>query len=59
MRIKKDRPWNEFPLGTKAHACTGGYWIKVKSGWKWSTGDTFPRPGGNAVGKCIELPIKN
>jgi len=56
MRLKKDREWREYPLGTKAHALNGGYWIMVKTGWKWCSGDTFPTPGGDAFGNCIELP---
>ena len=54
--LKKDRDWVEYPIGTKAHAYNGGYWIRVKTGWKWHCGATFPSPGGDAIGKCIELP---
>jgi hypothetical protein len=43
-------------MGTKAHAFNGGYWIRVQRGWKWFSGDTFPRPGGDACGACIEFP---
>ena len=56
MKIKRDRPWSEYPIGTKAHAFMGGYWERVKNGWKWCTGATFPRPGGDAIGECVELP---
>lgn len=35
------------PLGTKAPAIGGGYWLKVADGWKWFNGDTFPSPGGD------------
>jgi hypothetical protein len=56
VRLKKDREWRDYPIGTKAHAINGGYWIRVKNGWKWCSGDTFPTPGGDAVGNCIELP---
>ena len=56
-RMRQTLPWNEYPIGTKAHACTGGYWIKVHNGWKWCAGNaTFPTPGGDAVGVCVELP---
>jgi hypothetical protein len=51
-----DRPWDEYPMGTKAHAFNGGYWIRVQRGWKWFSGDTFPTPGGDACGACIEFP---
>ncbi len=39
--------WDEYPLGTKAHAVMGGYWERVEAGWKWCTGSTFPRPGAD------------
>lgn len=52
-----DRPWLEYPLGTKAHAHTGGYWIRVEYGWQWgSRGGVFSTPGGDACGKCVEFP---
>lgn len=54
--ITQDRPWREYLMGTKAHAFNGGYWERVPTGWKWFTGSTFPTPGGDAIGKCIELP---
>lgn len=44
-----------LPIGTKAQAFDGGYWVKVERGWKWFTGDTFPRPGADFNGK-ISLP---
>ena len=53
---KKDRCWSAYPLGTKAHAYNGGYWLRVLEGWRWCSGDTFPIPGGDAMGDCIEMP---
>ena len=53
----KDRPWSEYPVGTKAWALGGGYWIRVPNGWKWHNGDTFPTPGGDATGR-VTLPPK-
>jgi len=50
------REWREHPIGTKAHASTGGYWIKVERGWRWCTGSVFPTPGGDVT--RIELPGK-
>jgi hypothetical protein len=47
--------WNDYPIGTKAFAINGGYWIKVTHGWKWCTGATFSTPGGDFNGQ-IELP---
>lgn len=44
----------EYPIGTKAHSSGGGYWEKTKRGWKWCTGATFPRPGGDVC--YFELP---
>ena len=50
-----DRPWGEYPVGTKAHAIMGGYWQKNDKGWwKWCTGSTFPNPGGDAL--SVTLP---
>lgn len=54
--LPRDRPWNQYPVGTKAHADNGGFWIRVSSGWKWGQGSIFPTPGGAAVGNCVELP---
>jgi len=53
-----DRPLSQWPIGTKAYAFSGGYWIRVEGGWKWWCGSTFPRPGGDARGNCVELPRK-
>ncbi len=55
---ERDKPWCCYPLGTKAHAINGGFWTRVIRGWKWCTGATFPTPGADAVGHCIELPQK-
>lgn len=41
------------PLGTKAPSFNGGHWVKVERGWKWCTGSTFPRPGGDWTGELI------
>ena len=56
MRKAKDRPWKDYPMGTKAYSFSGGHWIKLSIGWKWCTGAIFPRPGGDATGRCVELP---
>lgn len=48
LRQRKDRPWSEYPIGTKAHSINGGHWTKTDRGWKWCNGDTFPTPGGDA-----------
>jgi hypothetical protein len=53
--IKADKPLAEYPVGTKAKACMGGWWEKVARGWKWCTGDTFPTVGGDWDGR-IALP---
>jgi len=46
---KADRPWKDYPLGTKACALMGGYWLRVEHGWEWaSSGCVFPTPGGDA-----------
>ncbi len=46
--------WNIFPVGTKAHAIMGAYWVKTERGWKWFSGATFPTPGADVA--RIELP---
>lgn len=56
--IVKDRDWSKYPIDTKAYAFNGGYWIKSTLGWKWFNGSTFPTPGGDAIGMCVELPKK-
>ena len=53
--IQKDRDWKDYPVGTKAKAVTGGYWIRVERGWRWFNGSTFPTPGGDASGE-VSLP---
>lgn len=50
-----DRPFAAHPIGTKAKAIGGGYWIKNERGWKWCTGSTFPCPGGDWTGE-VSLP---
>jgi hypothetical protein len=50
-----DRPFAAYPIGTKAKAIGGGYWIKNERGWKWCTGSTFPCPGGDWTGE-VSLP---
>ena len=47
------RRLKDYPIGTKALAICGGYWIKTHKGWKWCTGSTFSRPGADAY-KFIE-----
>jgi hypothetical protein len=55
-----DRPWSAYPLGTKAHSCMGGWWLRTERGWQWNgKHGTFPTPGGEACGACIELPLSN
>lgn len=60
MKIARDRPWEDYPIGTRAHAFNGGAWYRTEQGWKWNgpdgSGGTFPRPGADAFGNCIELP---
>ena len=63
-RIKPNGDWFQYPEGTKAHAFMGGFWYKMPNRfWKWNgpkgNGGSFPRPGGDAIGACIELPSVN
>jgi hypothetical protein len=58
---KRDREWRDYPPGTKAHAYSGGAWLRTAGGWQWnghtiSPGSTFPEPGADAIGYCVELP---
>lgn len=46
---------DKYPIGTKFRSYTGGYWIKVKTGYKWCTGAIFPRVGGDYDG-YVKLP---
>jgi hypothetical protein len=41
------------PIGTIAPSISGGHWTRVDRGWKWCTGATFPRPGGDWNGELI------
>lgn len=54
--ITTDKKLSEYPLGTKAKALIGGYWIKVERGWKWCNGSTFATVGGDWTGEVC-LPI--
>lgn len=58
--IKVDRPWGDYPIGTKAPAIMGGHWFRMERGWKWNgpsgSGGTFPTPGGDNNGMVI-LPV--
>lgn len=61
MRIKltdarrkaAERLLEDAPIGTRAPAIMGGSWIKTEHGWKWCTGATFPRPGGDWTGELV------
>jgi hypothetical protein len=52
--MNKKMRLSDYPIGTKAHAIGGGYWIKTNRGWQWFTGATFPTPGGDV--HRYELP---
>lgn len=55
---KKNKPWSEYPIGTKARqSWEGDYWIKVEHGWKWHCGSTFAIPGAaNEVCEPMMVP---
>lgn len=56
--MKKNADWSDLPIGTKAQAIMGGYWIKREHGWQWNeNGGVFPRPGGDASG-MVKTPIE-
>jgi len=51
-----DRPFKDYPQGTKAQAGGGGHWIKNERGWKWCNSHcSFPTPGGDWNG-MVSLP---
>jgi hypothetical protein len=54
---KIDKPFSEYPIGTKARISweRGGWWTKTEKGWKWCVGATFPVPGNADE---ISLPDK-
>ena len=54
--IKRDKDWRAYPIGTRAHAYNGGAWLRTDRGWQGNGGATFPTPGADAIGYCIELP---
>lgn len=60
VRTRVDRPWNQYPVGTKAPAIMGGRWYRTAHGWKWNgpdgSGGTFPTPGGDNDGTVILPP---
>ena len=53
--VKAEKEIRDYPIGTKFQAIRGGYWVRVKNGFKWCTGSTFPRVGGDWDG-AICLP---
>lgn len=55
--IQNRKSWSEYPIGTKAKAISGGFWIKVNNGWRWCSGSIFPTPGADASGEVI-LPTE-
>jgi hypothetical protein len=52
------RDWASLPIGTKAKALMGGWWIKCPCGWAWNkAGGGFSTPGGDATGEiCLPDP---
>jgi hypothetical protein len=60
VRTRVDRPWSQYPIGTKAPSIMGGRWYRTARGWKWNgpdgSGGTFPTPGGDNDGTVILPP---
>ena len=55
-RQRADRPWGEYPLGTRALALMGGHWLKTDRGWQWMpNGSTWPTPGGDAFDVMVPI----
>jgi hypothetical protein len=54
-RYSLDRPWADYPAGTRAVSSMGGHWTKLANGlWQANGGAAFPTPGGDAA--WIQLP---
>lgn len=52
--IPRDKYWTDYPIGTKAKAIGGGYWLKTSKGWSWNgSGSSFPTPGGDNSGEVL------
>lgn len=56
--LARDRPWRDYPEGTKAHSYSGGVWLKLTGGqWQFTGGSKSKSPGPDAKRYCIELPV--
>ena len=53
--LDRCKPWDQYPIGTKAKNCIGGWWVRTKRGWNANGGDTFPGPGGDAMEVMIPV----
>lgn len=53
FQCKGTTVFEDAPIGTRAPASGGGHWVRVESGWKWCTGATFSRPGGDWTGELL------
>jgi hypothetical protein len=56
--IKRTKPIEDYPIGSKFPAIMGGHWYKVsKRGYKWNGpdggGGVFPGIGGDNSGTVI------
>jgi len=51
---RQDKPWSEYPIGTRARDHSHCCWTRVANGWQADGGDTFPTPGASA--NYIQLP---
>lgn len=59
LRLRKDREWAQYPIGTKAHAGAGVWWTRVAEGWMSQSSTVYTTPGADALGNCIEMPQVN
>lgn len=41
----KDRPWEDYPVGSKALGLMGGHWVKTSKGWFFD----------DEKGRCVKL----
>ena len=55
--IERDRPWEDYPVGTLAESKYDGHWVKNDVGWIWLTGISHSSaPRRDATGKVL-LPL--
>jgi hypothetical protein len=62
-RIQRERPWEDYPEGTRLYAAGGEQWVRTAEGWakyeNGTLGQPWTHPANHiAVGDCLQLPEK-